>query len=114
LLVKKIEAVIRPEKLEEVKDALDKCGIHGMTVSQVVGCGLQKGRVGVYRGLEYSINLLPKLKIEIAVKDHRVNDVVEVICNAARTGAIGDGKIFVLPVENAVRIRTGESGEDAL
>jgi len=112
--VKKIEAVIRPEKLEEVKDALGKYGIHGMTVSQVVGCGLQKGRVGVYRGHEYSINLLPKLKIEIVVKDHKVQDVVDIICDTARTGAIGDGKIFIFPVENAVRIRTGESGDDAL
>jgi len=112
--VKKIEAVIRPEKLEEVKDALGKYGIHGMTVSQVVGCGLQKGRVGVYRGHEYSINLLPKLKIEIVAKDHHVEDVVGIICKTARTGAIGDGKIFIFAVENAVRIRTGESGDDAL
>ena len=112
--MKKIEAVIRPEKLEEVKDALGKYGIHGMTVSQVVGCGLQKGRVGVYRGHEYSINLLPKLKIEIVVKDHKVQDVVDIICDTARTGSIGDGKIFIFPVENAVRIRTGESGDDAL
>lgn len=112
--MKKIEAVIRPEKLEEVKNALAKYGIHGMTVSQVVGCGLQKGRVGVYRGHEYSINLLPKLKIEIVVKDHRVQDVVDIICNTARTGATGDGKIFIFSMENAVRIRTGESGDDAL
>ena len=112
--MKKIEAVIRPEKLEEVKDALGKYGIHGMTVSQVVGCGLQKGRVGVYRGHEYSINLLPKLKIEIVVKDHRVEDVVDIICKTGRTGAIGDGKIFIFAVENAVRIRTGEFGDDAL
>lgn len=112
--MKKIEAVIRPEKLEEVKDALGKYGIKGMTVSQVVGCGLQKGRVGVYRGHEYSINLLPKLKIEIVLKDHRVQDVVGIISETAQTGAIGDGKIFIYPVENAVRIRTGESGDDAL
>ena len=112
--MKKIEAVIRLEKLEEVKDALGKYGIHGMTVSQVVGCGLQKGRVGVYRGHEYSINLLPKLKIEIVVKDHRVEDVVDIICKTGRTGAIGDGKIFIFAVENAVRIRTGESGDNAL
>jgi nitrogen regulatory protein P-II 1 len=113
-LVKKIEAVIRPEKLEEVKDALNRYGIHGMTVTQVVGCGLQKGRIGVYRGHEYSINLLPKVKIEIVVRDSRVDGVVEVITGAARTGAIGDGKIFILPVEDAVRIRTGESGDEAL
>lgn len=112
--MKKIEAIIRPEKLEEVKDALGKYGIKGMTVSQVVGCGLQKGRVGVYRGHEYSINLLPKLKIEIVLKDHRVQDVVDIISSNARTEAIGDGKIFIYPVENAIRIRTGESGDDAL
>ena len=112
--MKKIEAVIRPEKLEDVKDALGKYGIHGMTVTQVVGCGLQKGRVGVYRGHEYSINLLPKLKIEIVLMDCQVEDVVEIISNTARTGAVGDGKIFIFPVENAHRIRTGESGNDAI
>lgn len=112
--MKKIEAIIRPERLEEVKDALGKYGIHGMTVSQVVGCGLQKGRVGVYRGHEYNINLLPKLKIEIVVKDHRVGEVVDIIAENARTEAIGDGKIFIIPVDNAFRIRTGESGDDAL
>jgi len=112
--LKKIEAIIRPEKLEEVKDALGKYGIHGMTVTQVVGCGLQKGRVGVYRGHEYSINLLPKLKIEIVLRDFRVQDVVDIIAENSRTGAVGDGKIFIYPVENAVRVRTGESGEDAL
>ena len=112
--MKKVEAIIRPERLEAVKDALGRFGIHGMTVSQVMGCGLQRGRTEVYRGHEYSINLLPKLKVEIVVKDHRVHDVVDIICNAARTGAIGDGKIFIFPVENAVRIRTGESGDDAL
>lgn len=112
--MKKIEAVIRPEKLEDVKDALGKYGIKGMTVSQVVGCGLQKGRTEVYRGTEYSINLLPKIKIEIVIKDHRVEDVVDIISKTAQTGAIGDGKIFIYPVENAIRIRTGESGDEAL
>jgi len=112
--VKKIEAVIRPEKLEDVKDALGKYGIKGMTVTQVVGCGLQKGRTEVYRGTEYSINLLPKIKIEIVIKDHRVEDVVDIISKTAQTGAIGDGKIFIYPVENAIRIRTGESGDEAL
>ena len=112
--MRKIEAIVRSGKLEAVKDTLDRFGIHGMTVSQVMGCGLQRGRTEVYRGHEYSINLLPKLKVEIVVKDHRVHDVVDIICNAARTGAIGDGKIFIFPVENAVRIRTGESGDDAL
>ncbi len=112
--MKKIEAVIRPEKLEDVKDALGKYGIKGMTVTQVVGCGLQKGRTEVYRGTEYSINLLPKIKIEIVIKDHRVEDVVDIISKTAQTGAIGDGKIFIYPVENAIRIRTGESGDEAL
>lgn len=112
--MKKIEAVICPEKLEEVKDALSRYGIYGMTVSQVVGCGLQKGRVGVYRGHEYSINLLPKLKVEIVVRDHRVEEVVDIIAGIARTGATGDGKIFIIPIDNAVRIRTGEAGDDAL
>ncbi|OPY58018.1 MAG: Nitrogen regulatory protein P-II [Pelotomaculum sp. PtaU1.Bin035] len=112
--MKKIEAIIRPEKLEEVKDALGKYGIRGMTVSQVVGCGLQKGRVGVYRGHEYSINLLPKIKVEIVVNDTKVQDVVDMISDVARTGAVGDGKIFIFPVENAIRIRTGEFQEEAL
>lgn len=112
--MKKVEAIIRPEKLEEVKDELGKYGIHGMTVTQVVGCGLQKGRIGVYRGHEYSINLLPKLKVEIVLMDHQVEDVADIISRTARTGAVGDGKIFVFPVENAVRIRTGESGDDAI
>jgi nitrogen regulatory protein PII len=112
--VKKVEAIIRPEKLEEVKDELGKYGIHGMTVTQVVGCGLQKGRIGVYRGHEYSINLLPKLKVEIVLMDHQVEDIADIISRTARTGAVGDGKIFVFPVENAVRIRTGESGNDAI
>lgn len=112
--MKKVEAIIRPEKLEEVKDALGRYGIHGMTVTQVVGCGLQKGRIGVYRGHEYSINLLPKLKIEIVLMDHQVEDVAEIIGDNARTGSVGDGKIFIFPVENAVRIRTGESGNEAL
>lgn len=112
--MKKVEAIIRPEKLEEVKDALGKYGIKGMTVTQVVGCGLQKGRIGVYRGHEYSINLLPKLKIEIVLLDHQVEDVADIICEYSRTGEVGDGKIFVFPIDNAVRIRTGESGNDAI
>lgn len=112
--MKKIEVVIRPEKLDEVKDELGKYGIHGMTVSEVVGCGMQKGRTSVYRGLEYSINLLSKIKLEIVVRDHRVDEVVDIITRSARTGEIGDGKIFIYPVEDAIRIRTGESGDDAL
>ncbi|OPX86731.1 MAG: Nitrogen regulatory protein P-II [Pelotomaculum sp. PtaB.Bin104] len=112
--MKKIEAIIRPEKLEEVKEALSAYNVNGMTVSHVVGCGLQKGRVGVYRGNEYSINLLPKIKLEIVIGDLQVDIVTEIIKKAAQTGSIGDGKIFILPVENAIRIRTGESGDNAL
>lgn len=110
----KVECILRPGKLEDVKDALGKFGIHGMTVTQVIGCGLQKGRTEVYRGAEYSINLLPKVKIEIVIRDKFVEQVIDLIVKAARTGEIGDGKIFVYPVENAIRIRTGETGENAI
>jgi nitrogen regulatory protein P-II 1 len=112
--LKKIEAIVRPERLEAVKEALGKFGIHGMTVSQVMGCGTQKGRTEVYRGHEYSINLLPKVKIEIVLRDQEVEKVIEVIATAARTGQVGDGKIFVCPAENAVRVRTGEQGDAAV
>ncbi|MGB9802187.1 MAG: P-II family nitrogen regulator [Desulfofundulus sp.] len=110
----KIECIIRPGKLEDVKDALGRFGIHGMTVTQVIGCGLQKGRTEVYRGTEYSINLLPKIKVEIVIADKFVDEVVKLVTEAARTGEIGDGKIFTYPVENAIRIRTGETGESAI
>ena len=112
--MKKIEAIIRPARLDEVKEALSLIGIRGMTVSQTMGCGTQKGHVSVYRGQEYSINLLDKIKIEIVVEDKFVDQVINRISSAAKTGEIGDGKIFVYPVEKAVRIRTGESGEDAI
>ncbi|ABO51367.1 nitrogen regulatory protein P-II [Desulforamulus reducens MI-1] len=112
--MKKIEAIIRPSKLEEIKKVLDKYGIKGMTVSQVMGCGNQKGRVNVYRGQEYTINLLPKIKVEIILTDLRVEEVVDQIVRTARTGEVGDGKIFIYPVENAIRIRTGDSGSEAL
>ncbi|MCL5781302.1 MAG: P-II family nitrogen regulator [Firmicutes bacterium] len=112
--MKKIEVIIRPSKLEQVKQALDEYGIKGMTVTQVMGCGKQKGRVNVYRGQEYTINLLPKIKIEIILQDNRVDEVVDLIIKTARTGEVGDGKIFIYPVENAIRIRTGESGDEAL
>lgn len=112
--MKKIEAIIRPSKLDEVKEALDKDGCRGMTVSQVVGCGQQKGHKQVYRGTEYSINLLAKVKVEIVVRDEQVESVVNTLAAAARSGEIGDGKIFVYPVENALRIRTGESGEEVI
>ncbi|MEW6172635.1 MAG: P-II family nitrogen regulator [Bacillota bacterium] len=112
--MRKIEAIIRSGKLEAVKEALNKFGVQGMTVSQVMGCGLQRGRTEVYRGHEYSINLLPKVKIEIVLQDDSVDDVVRIITEAARTGEIGDGKVFIYPVENAVRIRTGDTGNTAV
>ncbi|HBV97495.1 MAG: nitrogen regulatory protein PII [Peptococcaceae bacterium BICA1-7] len=112
--MKKIECILRPGKLEEVKEALNQSGVHGMTVMQVMGCGLQKGRKEVYRGTELTINLLPKVKIEIIVKDSQVEEVIALIRQSALTGQIGDGKIFVSSVENAVRIRTGETGDAAL
>ena len=112
--MKKIECITRPLKLEAVKDALAEIGIVGMTVTEVRGCGKQRGRTERYRGAEYVVALLPKVKLEIIVPDDDVDQVVEVIATTARTGEIGDGKIFVLPVEQAVRIRTGESGEEAI
>jgi len=112
--MKKVEAIIRPDKMESVKEALGKYGIHGMTVTEVIGCGLQKGWVGTYRGQDYSLNLLPKVKIEIVIQDFRLEEVVRVITEAARSGEIGDGKIFVQNIENVIRIRTGETGESAV
>lgn len=112
--MRKIEAIIRPEKLERVKEALGQFGIRGMTVTHVTGCGLQKGKTEVYRGSVYSIDLLPKVKIEIIVPEKLVEDVVQIIMENARTGHIGDGKIFIYPVEDAIRIRTTERGEDAI
>lgn len=110
----KIECILRPGKLEDVKDALNKFGIQGMTVTQVIGAGLQKGRKEVYRGTEYSINLLPKVKLEIVIKDQNVDEVVRIISETARSGEIGDGKIFTYKIDNAIRIRTGEKGEVAI
>jgi nitrogen regulatory protein P-II 1 len=112
--MKKIECITRPLKLEAVKDALTEIGIVGMTVTEVRGCGKQRGRTERYRGAEYVVSLLPKVKLEIIVPDDEVEKVVRLIADTARTGEIGDGKIFVLPVEQVIRIRTGESGEDAL
>jgi nitrogen regulatory protein P-II 1 len=112
--MKKIEAIIKPFKLEEVKDALIKVGIGGMTVSEVRGFGQQKGETEIYRGTEYVVDFLPKIKIEVIVKDEDVEKVIEAIANAARTGRVGDGKIFVIPVEDVIRIRTGERGEKAV
>lgn len=112
--MKKIEAIIKPFKLDEVKDALNEIGIQGITVSEVRGFGRQKGHTELYRGAEYVVDFLPKIKIEIIVKADMVTQVIEVIVNSAKTGRIGDGKIFVLPVDEVVRIRTGERGEDAI
>lgn len=112
--MKKIEAVIKPFRLDEVKEALNGIGIKGMTISEVKGYGRQKGHTEIYRGAEYHIDFLPKLKIEIIVRTDQVDQVLDTIVKAARTGKIGDGKIFVLPVEQAVRVRTGERDEEAL
>jgi len=112
--MKKVEAVIKPFKLDEVKEALSSIGVQGITVSEVKGFGRQKGHTGLYRGAEYVVDFLPKVKLEIIVKDDMIAQVVEAIQKAAKTGRIGDGKIFVLPVEDVIRIRTGERGSDAL
>jgi nitrogen regulatory protein P-II 2 len=112
--MKLIVAIIKPFKLEEVRDALTSLGISGLTVSEVKGYGRQKGHTEIYRGAEYAVNFLPKVKIEVAVPAARADKVVEAITVAAKTGQIGDGKIFVMPIENAVRIRTGETDTDAL
>ena len=112
--MKKIEAIIKPFKLEDVKEALGEVGIEGMTVCEVKGFGRQKGHTELYRGAEYVIDFLPKAKIEVAVEDGIVEQVIEAICKAANTGQIGDGKIFVSNLEQTIRIRTGETGNDAL
>ncbi len=112
--MKKIEAIIKPFKLDEVKNALTKIGVQGMTVTEVKGFGRQKGHTESYRGTEYAIDFLPKSKIEIIVTDESVTQVIETIGRAAKTGKIGDGKIFLSPVEEVIRIRTGERGKDAM
>jgi nitrogen regulatory protein P-II 1 len=112
--VKKIEAIIKPFKLEEVKESLAEVGVQGLTVTEVKGFGRQKGHKELYRGAEYVVEFLPKIKLEIVVATDKVEAVVEAIVKAASTGRIGDGKLFVTPVEDAVRIRTGEAGEVAL
>ena len=112
--MKRIEAIIKPFKLDDVKDALTSAGFIGMTVSEVRGFGRQKGHTEMYRGAEYAIDLIPKLKIEVVVEEAIVGPVVDAIMTAGRTGRIGDGKIFVLPMEEIVRIRTGERGSDAI
>ena len=112
--MKIVMAIIKPFKLEEVRDALTSIGVHGLTVTEVKGYGRQKGHTEIYRGAEYAVSFLPKIKIEVAVADDQVARVIEAIGAAARTGQIGDGKIFVSPLEKAVRIRTGETDGDAL
>jgi nitrogen regulatory protein P-II 1 len=113
-VMKKIEAFIKPFKLDDVKSALMEIGIKGITVSEVKGFGRQKGHTELYRGSEYRVDFLPKSKLEVIVPDEQVDPVVDVITRVARTGQIGDGKIFILPVEDAIRIRTGESGDSVL
>jgi len=112
--MKKIEAIIKPFKMEDVKEALSEIGIEGMTVSEVKGFGRQKGHTEIYRGSEYTVDFLPKIKIEIVLADSLVTSVSSAIVKAARTGKIGDGKLFISPVDEAVRIRTQEAGEKAL
>ena len=112
--MKRVEAIVKPFKLDEVKDALTKAGVQGMTVAEVKGFGRQKGHTELYRGAEYTVDFLPKVKLEILVTDDKVATVVDAITAAAKTGQIGDGKIFVTAVEDVVRIRTGEQGADAI
>ena len=112
--MRKVEAIIKPFKLDEVKEALNEVGIQGITVSEVKGFGRQKGHTELYRGAEYVVDFIPKIKMEIIVSDEMAAKVVDVIATAAKTGRIGDGKIFVTPVDEVVRIRTGERGDDAL
>ena len=112
--MKKVETIIKPFKLDQVKEALTQLGVRGMTITEVKGFGRQKGHTELYRGAEYVVDFLPKIKIEVVVKDDEVARVVEEIKKASHTGKIGDGKIFVIPVEGAVRIRTGETGENAV
>jgi nitrogen regulatory protein PII len=112
--MKKIEAIIKPFKLEDVKESLSEIGIEGMTVSEVKGFGRQKGHTEIYRGSEYTVDFLPKVKFEIVVADDRVQRAVDAIVQSAKTGKIGDGKVFILPIEDAIRIRTEERGESAI
>ena len=112
--MKKVEAIIKPFKLDEVKDKLNQIGIKGITGSEVKGFGRQKGHTELYRGAEYVVDFLPKIKMEVVISDNQVEDVITTIMQAAQTGRIGDGKIFVIDLQEAVRIRTGERGEDAV
>ncbi|RZB31856.1 MAG: nitrogen regulatory protein P-II 1 [Desulfobacteraceae bacterium Eth-SRB1] len=112
--MKKIEAIIKPFKLDDVKEALNEIGVQGMTISEIKGYGRQRGHKEVYRGAEYVVDFIPKIKIEIVVETDLVNKTVETIIQSAKTGKIGDGKIFVLPTEEVIRVRTGEKGKDAI
>lgn len=112
--MKKIEAIIKPFKLDDVKEALGALGVEGLTVTEVKGFGRQKGHTELYRGAEYVVDFLPKIKLEVVIDDDKCEPIIEAICNAANTGKIGDGKIFVMPLEEAVRIRTGERGPAAV
>jgi nitrogen regulatory protein P-II 1 len=112
--MKKVEAIIKPFKLDEVKDALNSIGIHGMTVTEVKGFGRQKGHVEVYRGTEYEVTFIPKIKVEVVVPDSIIEKVINTITDKAKTGNIGDGKIFIYSLEDVIRIRTGEKGEAAI
>ena len=112
--MKLVIAIIKPFKLDEVRDALTAIGVHGMTITEVKGYGRQKGHTEIYRGAEYAVNFLPKIRVEVAVPTDRVSKVVDAIVGAAKTGQIGDGKIFVTNIEQTIRIRTGETGEEAL
>jgi len=112
--MKKVEAIIKPFKLDDVREVLSELGITGMTVTEVKGFGRQKGHTELYRGAEYVVDFLPKVKVEIVVKDDQLDACIEAITNSARTGKIGDGKLFVTPVDQVIRIRTGETGEDAI
>ena len=112
--MKKIEAIIKPFKLDEVKEMLNGIGIKGMTVTEVKGFGRQKGHTEIYRGAEYVVDFIPKVKIEVVVQDEQVDQIIDTVLKGARTGKIGDGKIFVLPVERVIRVRTGETGAEAV
>jgi nitrogen regulatory protein PII len=112
--MKMMTAIIKPFKLDDVREALQQIGINGMTVEEVKGYGRQKGHTELYRGAEYQVEFQPKVKIQIGISDHQVDAAIEAVCNAASTGKIGDGKIFITPLEQSIRIRTGETGEEAL
>jgi len=112
--MQKVECIIRPHKLDEVKSALDAIGVHGMTVTEVRGAGRQKGHTEHYRGSEYTIDFLPKVKVEVVIQEEMLNQLIEVVSKAAKTGKFGDGKIFIYPVAEVVRIRTGETGNNAI